>query len=202
MARHRLFLQLTFCGPFVWMCFKSCVLLSRLWREATKWFLCANDGRAACGATATNQLRHYSHSLIGWKGYRIQAFRSVENVTRGELPQSAHNELKERKLFQTQRNRMTDDDRDGIFGGDLGFDSDAEKEKEEEREKRTRQTEQDFQRQKSEWTPKVETREVPQTHFWRLNIGIIESCLSHFSAKDEIRCPDSEIRCRIALLFT
>jgi hypothetical protein len=58
---------------------------------------------------------------------------------------------------------MTDDDRDGIFGGDLGFDSDAEKEKEQEREKRTRQTEQDFQRQKNEWTPKVETREVPQT---------------------------------------
>ena len=54
----------------------------------------------------------------------------------------------------------TDEDGDGIFGGDFGFDSDAEKEKEEEREKRTVQTEEDFQRQKREWTPKVETREV------------------------------------------
>ena len=80
MARHLLFLQFSF------LCFKSSVLLSRLRREATKWFLCASDGRASCGATATDQLRHYSRTLIGWKGYRIQAFRSVGNVTRGELP--------------------------------------------------------------------------------------------------------------------
>jgi hypothetical protein len=89
----------------------------------------------------------------------MQAFCSAGNVT--PLGSAALFEDAVEITFQGHRKIMTDDDADGgIFGGDFGFDSDAEKEKEEEREKRTVQTEEDFQRQKREWTPKVETREV------------------------------------------
>jgi hypothetical protein len=52
---------------------------------------------------------------------------------------------------------MSMPDDDGLLGAEFGFESDEE---EDIKEKRTVQSEDDFLKQKSEWTPKVERREV------------------------------------------
>ena len=127
--------------------------------------MCQMGGRASVRGNSEPQAKAlFSHS--DWRGPASNSgfpFRRKRDSRGASAPQAA--DEPERKLFR-HKERMTDNDGDGIFGGDLGFDSDAEKEKEEVREKRTRQTEEDFQRQKREWTPKVETREVLPTIVW------------------------------------
>ena len=81
--------------------------------------------------------------------------------------QNKRREILRKELTITVKYAMAEDDLNGIFGADFGFDSDdgEEKEKEEIKEKRTFQSEEDFLRQKREWTPKVENREVSTDRF-------------------------------------
>jgi len=53
-------------------------------------------------------------------------------------------------------------DGDTIFGADFDFSSEEESSSLPDREARTFQSEDDFLRQKSSWTPKIENREVVQ----------------------------------------
>jgi len=57
---------------------------------------------------------------------------------------------------------MTDDDPNSVFGANITLDDDTEDQKysSQSREQRTHQSEQDFQQQKANWTPKVDTKDV------------------------------------------
>ena len=80
-----------------------------------------------------------------------------------------------------------------IFSADFGLDSSDEEKtiQESQEQKRTFQSEDDFLRQRKNWTPKLETREV-RLAAMVLMAGVVASCCQDTATADQIRCFDTK----------